>query len=116
MTAPRREPAEPGPGRRNPGPLVPPPRPSQENLREPQDDLHGFPSLDAYENWLELQDDPYDSLVPDGYEAWRKHGPEFYFVVCQAPGWNPGGPPSLDELLENLARARDPEPDREAEP
>jgi len=116
VTAPRREPAEPDPGRRNPGPLVPGPRPSQENLREPQDDLHGFPSLDAYENWLELQDDPYDSLVPDGYEAWRKHGPEFYFVVCQAPGWNPGGPPSLDELLENLARTRDPEPDREAEP
>ena len=114
MTAPRREPAEPGPGRRNPGPLVPGPRPSQENLREPQDDLHGFPSLDAYENWLELQDDPYDSLVPDGYEAWRKHGPEFYFVIAKAPGV--GGPPSLDELLENLARTREPEPDLEAEP
>jgi hypothetical protein len=86
--------------------------------RQADDDPHvPAPRLaDDYENWRELQDDPYEDLVPDGYEAWRKHRPEFYFVVAQAPGWNPGGPPSLDELLENLARTRDPEPDLEAEP
>jgi hypothetical protein len=119
VTAPRREPAEPDPGRRNTGPLVPDPRLSEENLRELQDDLHGFPSLDDYENWRELQDDPYDPyglLDPDEYGPWRNHGPKFHIVVAQAPGWNPGGPPSLDELLENLARTRETEPDLEAEP
>ena len=100
-------------------------RPSKtpdEPLNRRHADDHHVPaprSADDYENWLELQDDPHDPyglLVPDGYEPWRKHGPKFHIVVAQAPGWDPGGPPSLDELLENLARTRDPEPDLEAEP
>ena len=41
---------------------------------------------------------------------------EYAIVVDQRRGWQPGGPPSLAELLENLARTREPEPDLEAEP
>jgi hypothetical protein len=87
--------------------------PDEPESRRQADDPHvPAPRLaDDYENWRELQDDPYDD-----YEPWHKHAPKFHIVVAQAPGWNPGGPPSLDELLENLARTRDPEPDREAEP
>ena len=36
-------------------------------------------------------------------------------VVDQLRGWQPGGPPSLAELLET-GRTREPEPDLEAEP
>jgi hypothetical protein len=92
--------------------------PSEPESRHQASDPHvPAPRLaDDYENWAELQDDPYNRLVPDGYERWRKYGPTFHIVVAQAPGWNPGGPPSLDELLENLARTREPEPDLEAEP
>jgi hypothetical protein len=94
--------------------------PDEPGTRRQADDPHvPAPRLaDDYENWRELQDephDPYDLLDPDDYGPWRKHGPKFHIVVAKAVGWDPGGPPSLDELLENLARTRDPEPDLEAE-
>jgi hypothetical protein len=102
VTLPGNTPGEPGDRRRAGDPHVPAQR-----------------LADDYENWRELQDepyDPYDLLDPDDYGPWHKHGPKFHIVVAQAPGLNPGGPPSLDELLENLDRAREPEPDLEAEP
>ena len=70
----------------------------------------------AEEDGRELHDDPYDLPGPDDYEPWHKDGPVYAFVVDQRRGWQPGGPPSLAELLETIARTREPEPDLEAEP
>jgi hypothetical protein len=67
----------------------------------------------AEEDWPELQD-PFDLPLPEEYSHW--HGrPEYAIVVDQLRGWNPGGPPSLAEVLET-GRTREPEPDLEAEP
>jgi hypothetical protein len=100
VTLPGKTPDEPGTRRQVDNPHVPAPR-----------------LADDYENWRELQDDPYDDLpLPDDYEPWHKHGPKYHIVVDQRRDWQHGGPPSLAELLENLARTREPEPDLEAEP
>ena len=87
--------------------------------RRQADDPHGVTQRLAEENWRELQDDPhdpYDLLFPDEYEPWRVGRAEYVIVVDQRRDWQHGGPPSLAELLENLARTREPEPDLEAEP
>ena len=52
------------------------------------------------------------SPTPD---RWPPGRPEYAIVVDQLRGWQPGGPPSLAELLET-GRTREPEPDLEAEP
>jgi hypothetical protein len=59
--------------------------------------------------------DPYDLPFPDDYEPWRSGRPEYVIVVDQLRDWQPGGPPSLAEVLET-GRTRNPEPDLEAEP
>jgi hypothetical protein len=117
VTIPGTTPDEPGTHRQADVPHVPAPRLPEEDLRELQDDPHDLPSPGDYENWRELQDDPYDPydlLFPDEYEPWRMGRAEYVIVVDQARGWNPGGPPSLAELLET-GRTREPEPDLEAE-
>jgi len=64
----------------------------------------------------ELQD-PYDLPFPDFSDRRPPRRPEYAIVVDQLRGWQPGGPPSLAELLEaRPARTREPEPDLEAEP
>ena len=93
MTSHGRTPDEPGTRRQADGPLVPAQRPEAEDLREPQD--------------------PYDLLFPD--DRWPQGRPTSWIVVDQLRGWQPGGPPSLAELLET-GRTREPEPDLEAEP
>jgi hypothetical protein len=92
-----RTPGEPGPRRQADGPLGPAQRPGAEDLRELQD--------------------PYDLPFPDYSDRWPPGRPEYAIVVDQLRGWQPGGPPSLAELLETRpARTREPEPDLEAEP
>ena len=94
MTTARRKQTEPGSSRQNAAPLVPEPRPPEQDLRE--------------------LSDPYDLPFPDRWPAGR---PEFVIVVDQLRDWQPGRPPSLAELLETRpARTRAPEPDLEAEP
>jgi len=57
--------------------------------------------------------EPYDLPFPDHWP----HRPTYVIVVDQLRDWRPGQPPSLAELLEaGPARAREPEPDLEAEP
>jgi hypothetical protein len=112
-------PDEPGARRQADGPHVPAQRPAEEDRRELHDDPHDFPSSDDYENWRELEDDPYDpygDLFPDEYLPWLIGRAKFRIVVDQRRDWQHAGPPSLAELLENLARTREPEPDLEAEP
>jgi len=87
-----RTPDDPGTHRQADGPLVPAQRPEAEDVRE----LH----------------DPYDLPFPDG---WPPARPGYAIVIDQLRGWQPGGPPSLAELLETR-RTREPEPDLEAEP
>ena len=59
--------------------------------------------------------DPGELLFPD--DRWFRGRPEYVIVVDQLRGWQPGQRPSLAELLEpGRTRARDPEPDLEAEP
>ena len=116
MTIPGKTPDEPGTRRQADVPHVPAPRLPEDDRRELHDDPYDLPSPDDYENWRELHDDPYDLPGPDDYEPWHKHGPKFHIVVDQRRDWQHGGPPSLAELLENLARTREPEPDLEAEP
>ena len=59
--------------------------------------------------------DPGDLPFPD--DRWPRGRPAYVIVVDQLRGWWPGQPPSLAELLETgRTRARDPEPDLEAEP
>jgi hypothetical protein len=91
-------PGEPGTRRQADGPLVPAQR----------------SAADDYENWRELWE-PDD--VPDYSDGWQLRRPAYVIVVDQLRGWQPGQPPSLTELLENMAaRTREPEPDPEAEP
>ena len=119
VTIPGKTPDEPGTRRQADGPHVPAPRLAEDDWHELQDDPHDLPSPDDYENWRELQDDPYDpygDLFPDEYLPWLIGRAEYHIVVDQRRDWQPGGPPSLAELLENLARTREPEPDLEAEP
>jgi hypothetical protein len=86
-------PEDPG-GRRPDDPRVPAPRLSLEDLRE----LH----------------EPYD--LPDPYCNFDPPRlPPNAIVIDQLRGSQPGAPPSLAELLESI-RAREPEPDWEAEP
>jgi hypothetical protein len=75
-------------------PLIPGPRPGDKDTAETRE--------------------PYDLPFPD---AWPPGRPEYVIVVDQLRGWQPGQLRSLTELLETgSARARDPEPDLEAEP
>ena len=104
MTIPGKTPDESGTRRKADVPHVPAPRLPEDDRRELHDD-------DPYD-----PHGPYGDLFPDEYLPWLIGRAKFHIVVAQAPGWDPGGPPSLDELLENLARTRDPEPDLEAEP
>ena len=92
MTPARRKPDEPT---RPPAaaPLIPGPRAAERDVPETAD--------------------PYDLPFPDHWP----HRPAYVIVVDQLRGWRPGQPPSLAELLEaRPARAREPEPDLEAEP
>jgi hypothetical protein len=116
VTLPSKTPDEHGNRRQDDVPHIPAPRLAKDDGRELQDDSHDLPSPDDYENWRELHDDPYDLPAPDDYEPRQKHGPKFHIVVDRSRDWQHGGPPSLAELLENLARTREPEPDLEAEP
>jgi len=60
-------------------------------------------------------EEPYDPPFPD--DRWPQGHPTSWIVVDQLRGWQPGGRPSLAELLETgPARTREPEPDLEAEP
>jgi hypothetical protein len=95
VTIHRPTPDEPGPRRQTDGLHVPAQRPEAEDLRELQD--------------------PYDLPFPDYSDRWLPGRPEYAIVVDQLRGWQPGGPPSLAELLET-GRTREPEPDLEAEP
>ena len=103
MTTPGKTAGGPGTRRQADGPHVPAQRLAEENQRL------------AEENWRELQDDPYD-LLPDEYLPWLIGRAKYHIVVDQRRDWQSDGPPSLAELLENLARTREPEPDLEAEP
>ena len=93
MTIHSKTPDEPGTRRQADGPHIPGQRPGAEDLQELQD--------------------PYDLPFPD--DRWPQGRPTSWIVVDQLRGWQPGGPPSLAELLET-GRTREPEPDREAEP
>ena len=95
MTNPGRTPDEPGTRRQPDGRLIPAQRPVDKDLREIQD--------------------PYDLPLPGFSDRWPPGRPEYAIVVDQLRGWQPGGPPSLAELLETR-RTREPEPDLEAEP
>ena len=96
MTIHGRTPDEPGTRRQADGSPVPAQRPGDTDMREIQD--------------------PYDLPFPD-YSDRRPPGrpPEYAIVVDQLRGWQPGGPPSLAELLET-GHARESQPDLEAEP
>lgn len=55
--------------------------------------------------------------LPFPDDRWPRGRPTWVVVVDQLRDWRPGQPPSLAELLETgRTRARDPEPDLEAEP
>jgi len=90
-----RTPPERGTRRQAVGPHVPAQRPADMDMREMQD--------------------PYDLPFPDFPGRWPPGRPEYAIVVDQLRGWQPGGPPSLAELLDT-GRTREPEPDLEAEP
>jgi len=69
----------------------------------------------AEEDLRELHD-PYDLPIPDPYcDVDPPRLPPDAIVIDQIRGWQPDAPRSLAELLESI-RAREPEPDREAEP
>ena len=55
------------------------------------------------------------SRSPTTPTAGHQAVPSTLIVVDQLRGWQPGGPPSLAEVLET-GRTREPEPDLEAEP
>lgn len=90
-------PDNPGPRRQADSRLVPDPRPGDRDMCEMKD--------------------PHDLPFPDPPDHWSPGRPEYVIVVDQLRDWQPGLPPSLAELLETRpARAREPEPDLEAEP
>jgi hypothetical protein len=94
VTTRRRKQPEPGPGRRDATPLIPDPRPPEQDLRELRD--------------------LYDLPCPD---RWPPGRPRYVIVVDQLRDRQPGRPPSLAELLVTRpAHTREPEPDLEAEP
>ena len=93
MTTRRRKPVE--PATPQPAPFIPHAQPSQEDI-------------------LELRE-PYDLPVPEYPDRWLPGRPKFAIVIDELRGRLPGQPPSLAELLETQ-RAREPEPDLEAEP
>jgi hypothetical protein len=95
VTQPGKPPDEPGAHRQAGGPRVPAQRPAEEDLRE----LH----------------DPYDLPFPDFSDRLPPRLPANAILLDQRRGWQPDAPPSLAELLESI-RARQPEPDHEAEP
>ena len=95
MTRPGKTPDDPGTRSQPDGPQVPPERAEDKDLRELQD--------------------PYDLPFPGDSHRWPPGRPEYAIVVDQLRGWQPGGLPSLAELLET-GRTRQPEPDLEAEP
>jgi len=96
VTIPGTTPDEPRSRRQADGPHVPAQQPGDMDMREMQD--------------------PYDLPFPDYSDRWpRARPPEYAIVADQLRGWQPGGPPSLAELLET-GRTREPEPDLEAEP
>ena len=70
------------------------------------------PELRPDEREIPETREPYDLPFPD---CWAPGGPKFVVVIDQLRDWRPGQPPSLAELLET-GRAREPEPDLEAEP
>ncbi len=93
MTTRRQAPA--GPRHPDATPQLPGPRPGEKDLAELREPC-GLP-------------------FPDDYRPPRR--PDYVIVVDQLRGWQPGRPASLAELLETgPARARQPEPDLEAEP
>jgi hypothetical protein len=94
VTLPGKTPDDPGTHRQADGPQVPPEREKDKDMRELQD--------------------PYDLPFPDS-DRWPPGRPEYAIVVDRLRGWQPGGPPSLAEVLET-GRTREPEPDVEAEP
>jgi hypothetical protein len=92
MTPSRRKPGEPD-HRRAASPLIPGPRAGERDVPETAE--------------------PYDLPFPDQWP----HRPTYVIVVDQLRDWRPDLPPSLAELLEaGPDRAREPEPDLEAEP
>ncbi len=95
MTTHGKTPDEPGTRRQADDPLVPAQRPGDKDIRELKD--------------------PYDLPFLDFPGRWPPGRPGYAIVVDQLRGWQPGGPPSLAELLET-GRTREPEPDLEAEP
>jgi hypothetical protein len=95
VTTPGTTPDEPRPRRQAGTPHVRAQRPGDMDLREMQD--------------------PYDLPFPDDSDRWPSGRPEYAIVVDRLRGWQPGGPPSLAEVLET-GRTREPEPDFEAEP
>ena len=95
MTNHGRKPGESGARRQADGSLVPAQRPADTDMCEMQD--------------------PYDLPFPDVSDRRPPGRPGYAIVVDQLRGWQPGGPPSLAELLET-GRTREPEPDPEAEP
>jgi hypothetical protein len=69
----------------------------------------------AEEEYPSEVSEPYDLGEPE--DRWPAGRPAYLIVVDQLRGWPPAQPPSLAELLENMAaRTRGPEPDLEAEP
>jgi hypothetical protein len=99
MTSPADHQPDPGQPAALPSLRLPYPRAAEEDLAELREP-NGF--------------DPADLPFPD--DRWPRR-PEYVIVIDQLRGWWPGQPPSLAELLETgRTRARDPEPDLEAEP
>jgi len=88
--------------------------PAEPGNRRQADDSHVLPERVKDEDMRKLQE-PRDLPFPDDSDRWPSGRPEYALVVDQLRGWQPGGPPSLAELLER-GRTRDPEPDLEAEP
>jgi hypothetical protein len=90
------------------------PRTTPEGPRTPdQAATPPIPHLRTSDKDLGEMTDPYDLPFPD--DRWPQGRPAWAIVVDQLRGCQPGGPPSLAELLET-GRTREPEPDLEAEP
>ena len=100
MTSPADRQPDPELAATQPSPKIPHPRTGARDLAEVREP-GGF--------------DPAELLFPD--DRWPQGRPAWVVVVDQLRDWRPGQPASLAELLETgRTRARDPEPDLEAEP
>jgi hypothetical protein len=95
VTLPGKTSDDPGTRRQADGSQVPPERAKDKDMRELQD--------------------PCDLPFPDVSDRWPPGRPEYAIVVDRLRSWQPGGPPSLAEVLET-GRTHEPEPDFEAEP